>query len=347
VIATTDLGPIERTAAIRGRDGGYSERFQGHSVWLYGDSILAWEGEDGTAWRNNTASWTLDMDASDGLSGFEQDEDGLGAPREVLPRTADEAAFNDAHAGDDCAEEPCGARYAVWPMDMVVDEARDRALLFYTEISGEPGDGNFYGVGIGLAEWTVLEDGPTRPVVDPQAEHPTLLFEEEVGSMGDAAVVSDGMLYAFGCDHPDEAFKHCRLGRVALEEAFERDAWRFLTADGAWSADFDDASLLFDGNNQMSVHYNAHLDRWVAIYAGLLSNEVRMRTAPALEGPWSRDVTLFETEPQAEPDDYLYCVLGHPEFQREDGRFEYVSYFRTTGDWQDEIRLVEVELDVP
>ncbi len=347
VLDATDLGPIERSEAISGRDGGYSELFQGHSVWLYGDTILAQEGEDGESWRNNTASWTADLDASDGLVGFEQAEDGQGAPLEILPRTDEEASFNDAHAGDDCDEQPCGARYAVWPMDMVVDHDRDRALMFYTKIYGEPGEWNFYGVGIGLAEWTVLEEGPVRPVANEGAEFPTMLFEESMGSFGDAAVIESDKLYAFGCDHPDEAFKRCRLARADLDEVFDRDAWSFLTADGAWSSDFADADVLFQGNNQMSVHYNSHLGRWVAIYAGLLSDEARMRTAPALEGPWSREVTLFEAEEQLEKDDLLYCVLGHPEHQREDGRYEYVSYFHTTGDWQDEIRLVEVELDAP
>jgi hypothetical protein len=68
-----------------------------------------------------------------------------------------------------------------------------------------------------------------------------------------------------------------------------------------------------------------------------------MRTAEAPEGPWSAGRELFQAEPADEG--FVYCGLGHAELQREDGRYEYVSYYRGTGDWTGEIRLVEVEVE--
>jgi hypothetical protein len=41
IVSATDLGVLETTPSIRGRDGGYSATFSGRSVWLYGDTILA------------------------------------------------------------------------------------------------------------------------------------------------------------------------------------------------------------------------------------------------------------------------------------------------------------------
>jgi hypothetical protein len=40
VVKVSDLGPIPTNRDILGRDGGYSALFQGHSVWLYGDTLL-------------------------------------------------------------------------------------------------------------------------------------------------------------------------------------------------------------------------------------------------------------------------------------------------------------------
>ena len=41
------MGPLQASPSIQGRDGGYSGVFAGRSVWLYGDTVLSFEGEDG------------------------------------------------------------------------------------------------------------------------------------------------------------------------------------------------------------------------------------------------------------------------------------------------------------
>ncbi len=41
VIRATDLGALPKSSDIVGRDGGYSGLFQGHVVWIYGDTFLA------------------------------------------------------------------------------------------------------------------------------------------------------------------------------------------------------------------------------------------------------------------------------------------------------------------
>ncbi len=347
VTATRDLGPLEQLAAIRGRDGGYSGRFADRSVWLYGDTILAFAGEDGTSWRNNTGSVTADFDATDGVTGFVQEVDGLGAPREFFPRTADEAEFNDAHSevlhGDQC-EAPCGARFALWPGPLVADPARDRALIFYTEIYGEPGEWNFHSVGMGIATWAGLDQPVDRPVIDPGAAHPTLLFGEGEPMYASAAAVKDDTLYAFGCDS-DGFGKPCRLARVALAEVLNRDAWRYYAGGDRWSEEPGDAIGLFDGMDMTTVHYSPRFERWLAFYSPPFANRVALRSAPALTGPWSDEATAFDTlAPVDDPDHYAYSGLGHPELQSADGSREYVSYYRGTGAWQGEIRLVELAL---
>lgn len=343
VVASRDLGALEVTEAIRGRDGGYSVLAWERSVWAYGDSILAFEGEDGSAWRNNTASWTADLDAADGVTGFRERVDGLGAPIEFLPRTADEAAFNAAHdSGDPGCEEPCGARKMLWPGAMVDDPARGRVLVFYSKFYGEPGAWNFEAIGASIAVWEGLDATPERPELRPGSAEPTLLFPLDEGwpLFGSAALAVDDELYAYGCE--GAWAKHCHLGKAPLGEALDRDAWRFYDGDG-WSEAIADAEPVLDAHTMLTVHFNAHVGRYLAIYSRPLDDDIYLRTAPAPEGPWSDEVLAVATTPGV-GDAANYSGLAHPELAREGGRYELISYHRATADWESEIRVVELEL---
>lgn len=343
VASAVDLGRLEQSAAIQGRDGGYSAQVFARSVWIYGDSILSLTGEDGSSWRNNTWSHTPDLDASDGLTGFVESTDEAGAPRELFGQTEAERAFNEAHRGPDCQESPCGARWALWPGPIVWDPVGERALIVYTKIYGEPGPWNFHGIGTGIAVWSGLDQPVQRPVVRPDAEHPTLLWSEQELNLGSAAVVEDGMLYLFGCHGRSKA---CKLGRAPLDAVHEREAWRYYAGAESWSADADDAVGLFEAMDMTSVHWNAYVQAYVAFYSPPFENRVMLRTAPALIGPWSAPMHAFDAlAPTDNPDGFAYSGLGHAELQADNGRVEYVSYYRGTQPWFGEIRLVRVELD--
>ena len=41
---------------VRARDGGYSGSVWGHSVWVFGDTVLAAPDEDGLTWHHNSFS---------------------------------------------------------------------------------------------------------------------------------------------------------------------------------------------------------------------------------------------------------------------------------------------------
>lgn len=334
-----DLGPLETSEAIRGRDGGYSVAFQGRSVWLYGDTLLSLTGEDGLAWRDNSWSHTADLDASDGLTGFDEPTDALGAPEEFFPETPSEAAYNQAHRQVACIE-PCGGREVLWPMDAVFDEERDRVLAFYVKIHGEPGAWNFFPRGYGVALWSDLDALPERPVLHENGS--TLLFTEEAPSFGQAALIDGGWLYAYAC--PEDGWsKPCVVGRVDPAEVLDREVWRFWDGEG-WSAEVSEAAPIFEGASQLTVDWVPALDRFLAVYADGLEGDVALRTAPAPEGPWSDPKVAFTAE-AAYGDGWVYCGLAHDELARHDGATQVISYYRPTGDWTGEIRLVEVGLE--
>jgi hypothetical protein len=341
----TDLGPLQTTDAIKARDGGYSARFEGRSLWLYGDTILSLSGEDGSSWRDNSWSSTEDSDATDGVDGFTEPVDALGAPVEFFPETEEEATYNVAHRemdhdGDGVAEceEPCGGREVLWPMDLVTVD--DTLFSFYVKIHGEPGAWNFFSRGSGVATWSAGEAGPLRPEPSVFVDEPTLLFSADEPNFGVAVAYDDGFLYAWGYKD-DGGPKQLLLGRVKPGEVEQRSSWRFW--DGTeWVSEWEDAKVVVQGASQMKISFDPDLGVWLAVYMDEPWNSLLLRTAPAPEGPWSEPLKITDTEPPS-GDGWDYCGLDHPEFAQEG--VHWMSYYRSTGDWTGEIRLLRVELE--
>ena len=130
-IATVqDLGVIPTNPDILGRDGGYSALFQGNSVWLYGDTFIAKPNAKDQTLLSDSWSFTTDLNAQAGITGFQEVLDSSGAPTMILPETPAEQAFNQAHNINNCQAQPCGARWALWPSSIVVNPSRQQRLDF-------------------------------------------------------------------------------------------------------------------------------------------------------------------------------------------------------------------------
>ncbi len=332
VRAVSDLGLVEQAPNIRGRDGALSAKVFGRSVWTFGDTVLEAPDARGENWHHNSY-------ATGSKGGFTLTDptDASGAPKYLLPPTAAEQAFIDAHAGDDCEVEPCRARYAAWP-GRAVELDDGEAVVFYELIYAEPGEFSFEGVGSSLARWRDYDSPAERLSVGRVEGHPDLLWTADEGPWLHAPVVQDDFLHVFSC--PVSSGTHvCRLARAPLDhfEAFED--WRYFDGD-RWVADPDDAKDLFDAGSILEVAYDEHLEAWLAIYSAPFSHEVKARTAPSLTGPWSDATTLFEA-----PEDHApYDAVHHPEWS--DGAAHYVTYSTPTEAFLgSELRLWRVELD--
>jgi len=343
LVAVDDLGVIPNPPGTQGRDGGYSVLFEGRDVWAFGDTILSATGRGEPEMISNSWSWTTDLDASDGITGFHERRDVDGRPLKLLPFTAEEAEYNAAHEGQNCATPPCGTRFAIWPGAMVDDPARDRALVFYVKIFSSPGMLDFRVDGHSLAVWPGFETRPVRPIVAPGTEDPTLLFERGEPSFGSAALITGDTLHAYGCDLKGLR-KPCRLGRVPLRHALERKAWLFFSDGGKWVADTTQALPVFDGNTIMSVSWARFANSYVAVYSRPMDAQVVLRTSPRLEGPWSEELPLFEAKRPAVEPAWVYDALAHPEYAQNDDRVQYVTYSRAIATDEFETRLVRVEL---
>lgn len=345
IVQVTDLGAISTNPDIEGRDGGYSALFQGNSVWLYGDTFLAKPNAEDFTLISDSWSYTTDLNAQTGLSGFKERTDSAGAPVMILPETAAEQAFNQAHNVNNCKAQPCGARWALWPASIVVDPVQNRALIFYGVVSAQPGNFNFQGSGQSVATWQSLSAQAERPVFSPPivAGHPDLMFNENEPSFGSAALIRNGALYVYGCGIPaDNMDDGCRLGKVDPAQAQNRGAWTFYAGNGTWTSQLPNAIPVFWGANILSVSWNSYLNRYVAVYSAFFSQNVIVRTAPAPEGPWSDEIVAFNALPPTSGN--VYDAHAHAEYDINGGQTFFVSYSRATGEFTSEVRLVSVEV---
>lgn len=345
VVTAQDLGAIPTNPDILGRDGGYSALFQGQSVWIYGDTFLAKPNAQNFTLISDSWSYTSDLAAQGGITGFKEQLDSAGAPAMLLPETPVEQAFNAAHNGNNC-QQPCGARWALWPASVVVNPATNQALVFYSLVSAQPGAFNFQYVGYSVASWQSLQDQPQRPAINPPVvpAHPDLLFNQNGPAFGSASLISSGVLYVYGCGININGFdKGCRLGKVAPENVLDRSAWSYYAGNGNWSTQIDDAISTFSANSILSVAWNNYLQLYLAVYSEPFSQDVMLRTAPIPEGPWSQPVKAFTAMQPSQGN--TYDAHAHSEYDANGGQTIYVSYSRSLPTpFTSEERLVAVQL---
>jgi hypothetical protein len=342
-VQTRDLGTIGSNPKILGRDGGYSGMFAGNSVWVFGDTFLAAPNAEGQTLISDSWAWTTNLNAAEGITGFQEREDTAGAPTMLLSLSATEQAFNTAHQGNPCQQQPCGARWALWPGAVVADSARSRVLIFYQLVSAQPGDFSFAAVGYSVATWQNFASQPRRPTINPGAEHPDLLFGQNDPSFGTAAFADGDTLYAYGCNSSNPGVP-CVLGRVALANVLDVGSWSFYAGSGNWSSSLADATTVLQAAPIMNVAWNDYLQCYVAVYNLPFSQQVKMRTSPKPEGPWSREITAFDALPPANGGSSVHDAQAHPEYNAGGGQVMYVTYSHSTGAFTSELRLVSVQV---
>ena len=345
VQSVTPLGLVLQNPAINARDNAQSALFRGKSIWTFGDTSMSVPGTRNTFWDDNSLSWTTDLDASGGIALEHDLVDSSGAPREFLPLTQAEARYNYAHDKAHCTARPCGAEVALWAQQVVPDEARNRLLLFYLEIQRVNGQPDWKTLGAGIALMT--PDGKvTRPIQNPGAKNPQLLWDNAEGGYIWGSVVVADTLYSYQCV-PNWVVMDCNVGRVPLANALDKSQWRYYAADGSWSANEADAATVFQGGAAgNSVFYNAWLGTYMAIYAQPFSDDIMIRVADNPWGPWSEAALLFTGEPGWNGSND-YAAFAHPEFSTGNGQVQYITYVHTTGLLQQELRLTKVVFQAP
>lgn len=327
-VQATDLGALPTNPDITGRDEAYSASFQGYSVWLYGDTGLQNNDASGRNFISNSWSYTSSFDGPPTSAQFEERLDSVGSPTMLLQETPDEYSYDIAHYWSNCnsSEPDCGARWGIWPSAMVTDPATGYGLIFYMLEWLDP-YGNFTEQGTSVAIWRSFDGLPQRPDFSPAnvSGHPDLMFGSTETGFGSAAMISNGMLYVYGCHHNDGSDKSCQVARVSPATVQNKATWTYYAGGGVWSSDESAAISVFTGLDIMSVAWNSYLQRYIACYNALGTNNVVLRTARAPEGPWSDELVAFHPLPNSGGDE-VYDAQAHVEFDANGGQVIYVTY---------------------
>jgi len=339
----TDLGIVSQDGRVNGRDGGYSGNIGNRQIWVFGDTAISEPNASGSTFLSSSYSLTNDVSAADGIEPLLLANDSAGLPLQLFEYTEAEVLFNSDHQGENCLD-PCGARWALWPGPVIRDEARQRSLIMYGKIKAAPGEFNFFGVGQSIAIWEQGATKPSRPNFNQVPGYPTLLFGADEPAFGPGTFSHEYTLYSFACQI-DDLVKPCKLARVPLASATDKSTWQYYGDDTGWSDSQQNLSTLFHGNDIMSVSYNEYLQKFVAVYSEPLSRNIKIRTAPAPEGPWSNALQVTQALDSGNTNGWVYDALAHPEFNENNGSTQYITYTRDTGFFQREMRLLRIDIE--
>ncbi len=333
VASIEDLGALPLPSdVVAGRDGASSGVIDGQLLWTFGDTFLyETTPVDGSNVASATGGWTT----PDAPLALEHAIDENGIPAQLIPYTEEELAQNRTAPLDG---------WSLWP-GALIDTGDDDLLLLFQRIKRTDGSG-FDGVGLGTARIGARETVARRDDGD--------LFSRPLGSTdgellyGTGGVTVEGeTAYFFACEQAGLG-ADCRLARVPRAQADLRSAFEFYDGS-AWSADIDDAAVVISGvGAAISVHYNDHLGGYLMVTSPVFSNDVALRVAPRIEGPWPRtgvivradEVGLFSA---GEGSNYL--AQEHVALSSEDGRQIVISYSRPLGSFRGEVRLSRITFD--
>ncbi|MFO0682369.1 MAG: hypothetical protein U0234_09975 [Sandaracinus sp.] len=151
-------------------------------------------------------------------------------------------------------------------------------------------------------------------VVDGHLSFPGEIVFDDFADPGDAALVQGGFAYTYGCPGPAHDFEEdCVVGRAPIDRIDDPTAWTMWGQRG-WGIGL--AAPVFGSGPHRSAVVSDPRDpsRLLHLYAAGFGRELRLATAPAPEGPWTRAVTFAPCELPAD-DPGAYCA--GPQIHRE------------------------------
>jgi hypothetical protein len=295
-----------------GGDAAYSIDLGGdRSLWLFGDSFVTAAGggtrRDATM-VHNSAAIQRGRDPTSATLAF------------ALPAGAPRSFF---------AED--GARWH-WPAGGVRLASGPLVVFLWIVESSDAGLG-FASAGWRVARVDAPDDDPSTwktVLLDP----PPQAFDAVAGS----AITLDGSFVVslatrFEGTHAGflARFRQEDLAAGLVAPEWWSGAARGWTAAGLPEAVIDDA-----GNTEGSLHFDARSGRWVHVASrGFGATTIAVRTAPALEGPWSAPQDVFSPPESSGTHPFVYAGKAHPEVDGEDPSLLVVTYATNSFDFGD------------
>ena len=187
-------------------------------------------------------------------------------------------------------------------------------------------------LGMDLARIENYHDAPRDWVVEIST-----LADDPDAIPGSAFVPSRDFIYAFTFLDQGDGRTPRALSRLPVHTLNDwqpdlEEQWETWTVDGSWSpglAPGEAAILMDDSATEMSVHFDPGLGQWVAVYSRVSretgiadSGFIWTRSAPSLEGPWSKPMALYSIPEMAgdasAENVFCYAAKAHPQFSEQD-----------------------------
>jgi hypothetical protein len=316
-----DLGAFPAPPTVVGRDGTSSALVGDRILWTFGDTFLTQKTAlDGTSVRSSTAGWS----SPDAALALTEPVDDAGLPFQLVPYTAAEITQNQT--------DPLNG-VALWPGPVIATSATDAVVLFQHVL--RQGGSGFTTDAIGAAHVTKDSTVATRDA--------TFLFQSPDPLFGNGGfTVENGSVYLFDCEG-----SRCKVARAPVASVTDRSAFEFWDGS-AYQSDVTKAAWFIDGASYaLSIEFNAFLGRYLAVYSKPLSNDVALRTATHLEGPWTdAEVIVPGTTPGLVTSDagVNYLAHEHAELRSPDGRTITIGYAHPLPNFGGACRLARIVL---
>lgn len=233
-------------------------------------------GAGGRNWRNNVLAYTTDRDPEDGVTFDGMITNRQGKARAVLLRR-----------GSDVTVIPT---YGI--------AVNGRLYLHYMAVKewGPPGKWT-----LNRSGWAYSDDGG-----ESWTQPDDTVWQGDT-NFGQAALIEhDGYVYVFGIH--GGRFGGVQLARVPRDAVLDMDAYAYWTG-AAWGDDLAAAVEIASAPvGELSVAWNAYLDRWIMTYLDEVRRAIVIRESPDLTGPWSDPLEVVSAN------DYpsLYGAYLHP-----------------------------------
>jgi hypothetical protein len=293
---------------VAGTDLGSMFNVEDRTYFVFGDTFgirpPAMTGGGGQDWRSNVMAVATDEDPSDGITFDRFIADDLDHANELIPSVKQE-----------------GVEITRIPTHGIA--VGSSMYLFFMSVNnwGPPGvwEANYGGVARstdGGETWEVLED---------------LQWDGDGNfiQVSPFKITNDGTIDIYFWGIPAGRFGGVKLMKVAESEIEDLTSYRYFSgtdAEGApiWSAEVDDAALVVDDTvGELSVVWNAYLDRWIMTYLSG-AGDVVIREGINPWGPWGDPITVATQT--SHPG--LYGPFMNPRYVENDGETIYFTLSR-------------------
>ncbi|MBL6991821.1 MAG: DUF4185 domain-containing protein [Bacteriovoracaceae bacterium] len=287
---------------VLGQDGAYSVYLNGKSLWLFGDTFFGTVDSQGKmkfeGAIHNSAALSKGMDTDNCITDLK-----------YLNKSKGHASY---YLKNLSTENP--KKTKLWPGASVAFEDKFYIFYYHVDIFGT-GSWDFRHDGTGVATSTISNPSEIKRL---KINNSTIFWKKEEPKFGVSTVVYGKYLYLLGRGSaPDYAGF---LARVKPQYIENIKKYQYYKTGGTWTSSVDQAQTILDqAPPEASISYNPYLKKFVLLYDRYFRQDVVIRTADDVWGPWSKPKQIHKCTPQSSKG-RCYAAKEHPQYQQKNGR---------------------------